>query len=60
MEKVAEEMLKNDKKLKEEFELKLKNDETFKKSPYQRLNYFYKKSPYWDKNLNVYPIMIIE
>ncbi len=60
MEKLAEEMLNNDKKLKEEFELKLKNDETFKKSPYQRLNYFYKKSPYWDKNLNLYPIMIIE
>jgi murein tripeptide amidase MpaA len=60
MEKVAEEMLKNDKKLKDEFENKLKTDEEFRNSPYQRLNFFYKKSPYWDKNLNVYPIMIIE
>lgn len=60
MEKVAEDMLRNDKKLKEEFEAKLKTDETFSKSPYQRLNYFYKKSPYWDKNLNLYPIIILE
>ncbi len=60
MEKIAEEMLRNDSKLKEEFETKLKTDESFSKNPYQRLNFFYKKSPYWDKNLNKYPIMIIE
>lgn len=60
MEKLAEEMLNNDKKLKEKFELKIKTDETFSKNPYQRLNFFYKKSPYWDKNLNLYPIMLIE
>lgn len=60
MEKIADDMLKNDKSLKEEFEARLKTDESFRNSPYQRLNFFYKKSPYWDKNLNVYPIMIIE
>lgn len=60
MEKVAEEMLKNDKDLKDEFEKLLQSDENFRKNPYQRLNFFYKKSPYWDKNFNVYPIIIIE
>lgn len=60
MEKVAADMLKNNKNLKEEFEKKLSTDETFRNSPNQRLNFFYKKSPYWDKNLNVYPIIIIE
>lgn len=60
LEKLAEEMLKNDNKLKEEFENRLKNDEEFRNSPNQRLNFFYKKSPYWDKNLNVYPIIILE
>ncbi len=60
MEKIAEEMLKNDKSLKEEFERKLVSDDKFKNNPYERLNFFYKKSPYWVKNLNIYPIMIIE
>jgi len=60
MEKVAEEMLKNDKKLKEEFENKLNSDEAFRNSPFQRLNFFYQRSPYWDKKLNVYPIMKID
>ncbi len=57
MEKIADEMLKEDKKIKEEFEYKIRTDKEFKNNPYQRLNFFYKKSPYWDKNLNVYPIM---
>lgn len=60
MEKVAEEMLKNDNKLKEEFENKLNSDEAFRNSPFQRLNFFYQRSPYWDKKLNVYPILVIE
>lgn len=60
MEKIAEEMLAKDYKLKEEFENKLKTDKDFRESAYERLNFFYKNSPYWDKNLNVYPIIIIE
>jgi hypothetical protein len=57
MEKIAEEMLTNDIRLKKEFEEKLNTDESFRKNPYERLNFFYKKSPYWDKQLNIYPIM---
>lgn len=57
MEKIAEEMLAKDPNIRKEFEEKLKNDESFRKNPYERLNFFYKRSPYWDRNLNVYPIM---
>ncbi len=57
MEKIAEEMLLKDPTLKKEFEEKLKNDESFRNNPYERLNFFYKNSPYWDKKLNVYPVL---
>ena len=60
MEKIAEEMLISDSELKKEFEKKLAEDESFKNNPYERLNFFYKNSPYWDEQLNVYPVMRID
>lgn len=60
MEKIAEDMLINDSELKIEFEKKLVEDESFRNNPYERLYFFYKKSPYWDKQLNVYPVLRIE
>ncbi len=60
MEKVAEQMLKEDPQLKKEFEKMLNENEEFRKSPRERLNFFYKRSPYWDKQLNIYPVMRIE
>ena len=60
MEKLAEEMLENDPELKREFEEKLRTDEEFKNNPRARLDFFYKRSPYPDKHLNVYPILRIE
>lgn len=60
MEKIAEEMLKKDSELKKEFEKKLAEDESFRNNPYERLNFFYKRSPYWDEQLNVYPILRID
>jgi hypothetical protein len=60
MEPMAKQMLKGDPELKKEFEKKLAEDESFRNSPYERLNFFYKKSPYWDKALNLYPIMRID
>jgi hypothetical protein len=56
MEKVAEEMLANNPELKMEFESKLKNDEAFKNDPRARLDFFYERSPYFDKQKNLYPI----
>ncbi|AFH50440.1 Putative carboxypeptidase [Ignavibacterium album JCM 16511] len=57
MEKIAENMINENPELKKEFEKKLAEDESFRKNPYERLNFFYKKSPYWDKQLNIYPVM---
>ena len=60
MEKLAEEMLANDPELKKEFEEKLKSDKAFRNSSKARLDFFYDRSPYPDKQLNVYPIMRID
>lgn len=60
MEPMAEQMLDNDPGLKKEFEQKLAQDESFRNNPYERLNFFYKRSPYWDQQLNLYPIMKYE
>jgi hypothetical protein len=56
LEKLAAEMLQKDPKLKEGFNAKVKADTAFAHAPYQRLNFFYQHSPYWDKSLNVYPV----
>jgi hypothetical protein len=60
MEKLAEEMLANDPEVKKDFEEKLKSDETFRNNPTARLDFFYERSPYPDKQLNVYPILRVE
>lgn len=60
MEKLAEDMMNSDETLKNEFSQKLENDEKFKNNPHERLNFFYKKSPYWDKSLNLYPILRVD
>ncbi|HEY7751484.1 MAG TPA: M14 family metallopeptidase, partial [Ignavibacteriaceae bacterium] len=60
MEKLAVEMLTGDPELKREFEEKLKTDEAFRNNPRARLDFFYHKSPYPDKQFNIYPILRIE
>ncbi len=57
MERVAAEMLAEDPELKNEFESKLKIDETFRNDPRARLDFFYKRSPYYDRQKNIYPIL---
>ncbi len=56
MEKVAREMIAANPKFKSEFDYKLQNDSAFAKSPYDRLNFFYQKSPFWDMQINLYPV----
>jgi hypothetical protein len=56
LEKLAREMLASDPKLREEFEKKLASDPTFAASPRERLQFFYKRSPYWDRQMNLYPV----
>ncbi|HZW38299.1 MAG TPA: M14 family metallopeptidase [Ignavibacteriaceae bacterium] len=60
MEKEALKMIEKNPELKVEFEKKLNEDEAFRKNPYARLNFFYERSPYYDEQYMVYPIMKVE
>lgn len=57
MEPIAKQMLKDNSKLREEFKAKLDSDESFRNNPLERLDFFYRSSPYFDKAEKVYPIM---
>ncbi len=56
LENLAREMLAKDEKLRREFEQKITNDPKFAASASERLNFFFERSPYWDKQLNLYPV----
>ncbi len=56
MESLARKMLKEDDRLKKEFEQKKKNDPEFAKNPRAILQWFYQHSPYWDRFRDVYPV----
>jgi hypothetical protein len=56
MERVAAEMLAADPALRREFDTRLQSDTTFAASPRQRLDFFYERSPYYDRQKNVYPV----
>lgn len=56
MEPIARKMAESNPQMKNQFLNKLESDEKFRNNPRQRLNYFYEKSPYYDKQLNLYPI----
>ena len=56
LEGLAREMMADDPKLREKFEERLANDEAFAASSAARLDFFYRRSKYWDPYMNVYPI----
>ena len=56
VEKLAREMLAKNPALREEFEKKVASDPKFAASPRDRLNFFYRRSPYWDQQMNLYPV----
>ncbi len=56
MEPMAREMMARDPKLREEFLQKLETDPVFAGSAAARLDFFYRRTPYFDDRLNVYPI----
>ena len=56
VEKLAREMLEKNPALREEYEKKLAADATFAANPRARLQFFYRRSPYWDKQMNLYPL----
>lgn len=56
VEKLAREMLQQDPKLREEYESRLTSDPVFAASAHARLQFFYRRSPYWDQQMNLYPV----
>lgn len=56
LEKLAREMLAKDEKLRREFEQRVTDDPKFAGSVSARLNFFYERSPYWDRQMNLYPV----
>ncbi len=56
MEEMARQMMRDNPALKEEFEQKLESDSAFAASPRDRLDFFYRHSPYWDDRINIYPV----
>jgi hypothetical protein len=56
IEPMAERMLKDDPKLRDEFMLKLATDKEFAGSPARRLEWFYSKTPFSDERWRLYPV----
>jgi len=56
MERVAREMLSKDPNLQKEFDQKKASDAKFASNPEAIINWFYSKSPWWDSQLNLYPV----
>ena len=56
LEALARDMMAADPELKQEFENRLTKDPEFAASPAHRLRFFYKRSPYWDPQMNLYPV----
>jgi zinc carboxypeptidase len=56
MERVAAQMLRADPRLKLEFEQKLAGDADFGRSTAERLDFFYRRSPWWDARIGLYPV----
>ncbi len=57
MEPIARKMLELNPKLREEFERRLKNDAQFAADPQARLYFFYQRSPYFEADKDVYPVV---
>jgi Zinc carboxypeptidase len=56
LEALAREMMANDPSFEHEFRQLLASDPEFAASPSARLRFFYRRSPYWDPQMNLYPV----
>jgi len=56
LEKLARTMMAHDPALREEFERKLASDAKFAADPRARLEFFYRRSPWWDARIGLYPV----
>lgn len=59
-EEIAREMLVKDAALAAEFARRLREDPDFAASPAQRLEFFIRRHPAWDDQLNLYPVFQVE
>jgi hypothetical protein len=57
LEPMARKMLEDDPELAREFEERLASDEEFAGNARARLEFFYERTPYFDREYRVYPIM---
>jgi hypothetical protein len=57
MEELAREMLAKDEALRREFEARLREDPEFRADPAARLEFFYRRTPFWDARKDRYPIV---
>ena len=58
-EDVAQDMLSRNPAVATEFKQKLATDPAFARDPQARLDFFYKRHPSYDEQLNLYPILRI-
>jgi murein tripeptide amidase MpaA len=56
LEPMAERMLAADARLRAEFERRVRDDPAFAASPAQRLDWFYRRTPYYDTEAGLYPL----
>lgn len=56
LEDLARDMMASDPRLKVEFEKQLASDTAFASNSAERLRFFYRRSPYWDSQMNLYPV----
>ena len=56
LEDLARELMAQDSALRREFEQRLATDPEFASNPGERLQFFYRRSPYWDAQKDVYPV----
>lgn len=59
MEKIVPDMLEDDPELKNEFDQWLQDNPDIQGKQWQIMNWFYKHTPYWDKQKNVYPPVFV-
>ncbi len=57
MEPYAKQMMKDNPQLRSDFYKKLNENESFRNNSGERLDFFYKRSPFYDKGENIYPIL---
>ena len=56
VEKLARELMARDENLRREFERRLQADKKFAASPRERLRFFFERSPYFNRRINLYPV----